>query len=777
MENENCYHQNLDLWGHSHPKEALLMPYIDNDGLEFCTTAKGELNLSCIKEGRTETLHSQEGAMDEAHVWFFTLDTAQVTVLYIYGIGLGYYYKVVQEWLHADKQRVLVFLEDDLRVLNKFFECKIAAELLQDPQVYVFYFKDEKDQKSVLDSLDLNISLLKAQTTALNYYKQSKPEAFNSLSHEIAYSSELKKSLVDEYLDFGRGYFVNCYRNLMYLSDSYVGSKLYGQFQGYPAIICGAGPSLEKNMHLLKQLKERALIFAGGSAINILNSASIQPHLCAAIDPNEAQNVRLHHAQSYEVPFFYRNRLGHSAFKTIHGPRLFLTGSGGYDVSAFFESRLNLEADDLDEGRNVVNFCMEIARKLGCNPIIFVGCDLAFTDSKTYSGGVVFDPNVEQETLDQYANHKTTGLLRKDIYGQPIYTLWKWISEAEWIGEWATQYPELKLFNCTEGGLGFPHVENKSLKDAAELFMQKQYDLSGYLHAAIQNSFTASITQEQVTGAIEELKESLNRCRENLQTLYDETQNANEKLQKGPLAQPLVQSGLAALAEIELSEEPSYRSVLSIFNDVYTALLNPKVQNIKHSQISDEEKQLARNQLVLARLQFLDNVAKVNTNIIDFAFEDFAKDSASFSMHPLDEKSNPHKAAFSDTPHLEWKEPNKKDIESVKFFYASGALKGMTDFKNGLLHGPSIFYNEEGKILAKSFFIEGEPDGECIYYYFSGATYSKQFFFNGLLEGEQIYYYENGEVKTVLNYRQGQLVGAAMLYDKEGNLKRTIHFE
>lgn len=777
MDNENHFLKNLELWGRSHPKEALLMPYIDTEGLDFCTTTKGELNLCCQREGRTETFYSQEGALDEAKDWFSTIDSAHAGVLYIYGIGLGYYYKAAAEWLHADKRRVIVFLEDDLRVLSKFLECEMAEELLQDLQVHLFYLKDASAKKEVLDSLYWNVALAKAQATALRYYKQSKSETYIALCHEIAYGSELKKSLVEEYLEYGRGYFMNCYRNLMYLADSYIGSKLYGQFKNYPAIICGAGPSLEKNMHLLKQLKDRALIFAGGSAINILNSASIQPHLCAAIDPNEAQNVRLHHAHIYEVPFFYRNRLGHSAFKTIHGPRLFLTGSGGYDVSAFFESRLNLERDDLDEGRNVVNFSMEIAKKLGCNPIIFVGCDLAFTDSKTYSGGVVFDPNVEQKTLDEYASFETTGLLRKDINGEPIYTLWKWVSESEWIGEWAQQHPNLQLYNCTEGGLGFPNVENIPLKDAAERFMQQQFDISGYLHCAIQNSFTASITQEQVVGALEELKDSLNRCRENLHTLRDETLNVNEKLKNGPLEQPIVQSGLAALAEIELSEESGYRSILSIFNDVYTALLRSDLQQIKHGQGSEEQKQIARNNLVLSRLKFLDDVAKVNTDIMDFAFETYARDSAPASDAPIDEIANAYKAETLEAPLLQWKKQNEEEQETIRLYYDSGELKGETNFNGNLLHGSSIFFNEDGKILAKTFFIEGKPDGECLFYYYSGASYSKQFYSNGLLEGEQIYYYENGQVKTILNYHQGQLINTATLYDKEGNPKRTIHFE
>lgn len=774
MENENRMLQNLELWGRSHPKEALLMPYIDTEGVNFCTTKENEPNLCLETPGGIETIYSQEGALKEAREWFSGLDLTGTGVLYIYGIGLGEYYTAAVEWLHADENRTIVFLEDDLRVLRKFFESENAGKLLTDRQVHLFYFQSEADQKKVLDTLYWNAPLAKAKVTALRYYELSKKVSFLSLKHEIEYTSELKKSLIEEYLEFGRGYFINCYRNLMYLPGSYIGNKLYGQFKGCPAIICGAGPSLEKNMGLLKQLKNRALVFAGGSAINILNSASIQPHLCAAIDPNEAQNVRLHHAHSYEVPFFYRNRLGHSAFKTIHGPRLFLSGSGGYDIASFFESRLGLESDELDEGRNVVNFCLEIARKLGCNPIVFIGCDLAFTGGKTYSDGVVFDPSVEQQTLDQYARYETTGLLRKDINDQPIYTLWKWISESEWVGEWALKYPEIELYNCTEGGLGFPNVPNRTLRDIAESKMQREYDLSGYLHTVIQNSFSTNITTEKVIEAMEELKQSLKNCKEHLRILKEEAQSANEKLKNHPGDEPILQSGSGALAEIELSEEPAYRAVLSIFNDVFTALSIPEMQAIKYSHRTENEKRIARNLPVIKRLNFLEKVADENGACIDFALERFKEDAR--EAKPVMQETAPSDKSSDQSQDIFRKIQGDDEAEAVNLYYDSGALKGETYVKNGLLDGPSDFYGEDEKILAKSFFVEGKPEGEFIYYYFSGATYCKLHFVNGLPQGEQMYYHENGQLKTLLHYHEGRIVDTAFLYDEEGNPKREILF-
>lgn len=776
MEEEEIqqFQENLDLWGRIHPKEALLMPYIDASELAFCTTRKGEMNLSRTVDGELQYYHSQDGALDEAKAWFSKIDSNHVGVLYIYGMGLGYYYQAAKEWLHADSKRKIAFLEDDLAVLRKFFETEQAAEILKDPQVMIIYLQDPTAKKGLLGSLFWNVALLSARVAGLEYYKATKNETYKALCHEIAYGSELKKALIEEYLQFGAPYFVNCYRNILYLSHPYLGSKLYGHFEGIPAIICGAGPSLEKNMHLLKQLKERAIIFAGGSAINILNSGSIQPHLCAAIDPNEAQNVRLHHAHAYEVPFFYRNRLGHSAFQTIHGPRLFLTGSGGYDISQYFESTLDIEPDDLDEGRNVVNFCLEIAKKMGCNPIIFIGTDLAFTDRKTYSEGVVFDHKLEQESLDVYANFETTGLLKKDIFGHPTYSLWKWIAESEWIGEWAKANPQFQLYNCTEGGLGFPGVPNMPLKEAAESFLKKQFDILGLIHAEIQNSQSTEIGHERIVESVKNLKESLIRCQEFIESLISETLQMSQKIKADPEGPIPQQSGLSVLAETDLTEEPAYNTVLAIFNEVYASLLSPELQLIRFSEATEQQKQIMRNDLNLARLDFLEKVAKINVSLIDYAFESYENDRK--KEPAAAEKANPHRAQLK-TEKLEWvKESEQMDGEQ-RCFYDSGALKGMSQYRAGLLHGSSEFYSEGGQLLSKANFAEGKMEGEYLQYYPSGELYSKQHFKNDEWDGKQTFYYENGQIKTQLCCKGGDLIGRALLYDPSGLSKRIIDFD
>ncbi len=775
---ENFFESNIDLWARKEPKEALLMHYLEEGDVSYCLTDLGEDNLCRKIVGRQEYFHSQKGAVAEAKNWYSNLNLVDTDVLYVFGVGFGYYYDAIEPWLRAEPGHTVVFLEDDLHVIAEFFKTERAHRLLEDSQAHLVYLKEGSSLKDLLGEQYWNYAMTKAKVSALKYYEEIKEKMLSEIAHEISYSSDLKKALLDEYLSFGGPFFVNYYRNMLHLSKSYFGDKLFGKFANVPAIICGAGPSLEKNGPLLKQLSQRALIFAGGSSINILNNLGIQPHFCAGIDPNDAQQVRLRNNQAFEVPYFYRQRLNYGAFQTVHGPRLYVTGSGGYDVAEFFEERLGIQGNFFEEGHNVINFASEIAYQMGCNPIIFVGMDLAFTDRKTYSAGVTFDPKVEQRTLDEYANFETVGMLRKDVFGNPIYTLWKWVAEAEWIGSWAENHSECRLINCTEGGIGFPGIPNQTLVETAKELLKETYDLQGWIHSEVQNSSIPEVTQERVEKTMLELRDSLSRCCEDFKILIDDTERLIQKMSLEQKVFANAQSGKAALVEYDLGEEPAYKAIIEIFNTVASRLLNKDLVYIRQNTNNQEDwqKAILRLELNKKKLGFLYDAAKVNVGIIDFAFEEKDKELAAQKILNLENMELP-KLSNEAQKQIFPKSSDSQKQGPLCSFYDSGGVKSKTHFQEGLLHGLSQYFSESGALLSKANFKAGKLDGELLQYYPSGAKYSEQFFKEGLPEGKQRYYYKNGQLKTELNYEQGQIVGPATLYEADGSIKRQIQID
>ena len=166
-------------------------------------------------------------------------------------------------------------------------------------------------------------------------------------------------------------------------------------------------------------------------------------------------------------------------------------------------------------------------------------------------------------------------------------------------------------------------MPNEKLKDAAEELLNNTYDLDNRVFADIQNSTMPQVTPESVNQAMIELKESLIRCHEHLQTLVEENKRLIDVVTHDHRATNPTQSGLAALAETELAEEPGYKHVCEIFNAVYMRLLSREFHQLKTVKKGTPEwkRTIARYQLNIKRLSFLKDVAKVNSELIDYAFQ------------------------------------------------------------------------------------------------------------------------------------------------------------
>jgi antitoxin component YwqK of YwqJK toxin-antitoxin module len=121
-----------------------------------------------------------------------------------------------------------------------------------------------------------------------------------------------------------------------------------------------------------------------------------------------------------------------------------------------------------------------------------------------------------------------------------------------------------------------------------------------------------------------------------------------------------------------------------------------------------------------------------------------------------------------------WQEVDGKIEGEMHFFYPS---KGISHYKNGLLHGPSIFFSEKGNILSKSEFYLGKLHGKRMAYYLSGSIYAEEEYVLGKREGQHLYFYENGKIKTLLHYVQDLLDGEVVLFWPDGREKRRLIFQ
>lgn len=720
---------------------------------------------------------------DEIDALLKKFDFSRCSVLYLYGVGQGEIFVALKDWL-KDPGHFLVLLEDHPSTMRALLETEIGHEISTHPNVWLYFLDAPRRtiERAVSMFADLNFMLL-----ASPHYEKTVPEVVQQLQSLISFQWHMMSGMLSEYRSFGSAYFFNYFQNLFLWPSSYLGNSLFNRFAGVPAIICGAGPSLEKNGALVASLASRALIFAGSTAMNALNGYGVLPHFGVGIDPNREQLTRIIINSAYQTPYFYRNRMYADALKLIHGDHLLISGSSGYQISPYFEERMGIEPVELDEGCNVVNFSLSIAAAMGCNPIICVGIDLAYSERLSYPKGVISHPIFGGKEKLRTKSDQEELIYQNDIYGNPVATLWKWLMESLWYSHFQISHPEINLVNATEGGLGFAGVPNMTLAEAAEKYLVTTYDMEQRVFGEMQNSpMPADVNEENIEALLKELYESLQRTAQYLQ----------EKLKEN-WSHMATEQGMEFFAvkerEIEtaLENEIAYRYLLQGFSDLFSNWRKRGLFRLENDReiVSAEH----TTQCILAfqhqKISYLrqavfvicDMINQVVSKVVSERNDKLAQTS---SEKPVVVQSEVYSI---DNGTLRFYDPELGMDYSEEFvpddaknktclYYESGKLKSETFHRAGQLHGPSVFYAEDGTLLSQSWFIDGKRQGNWCNYYASGHLHSKRKFKEGLAQGRQEYYYKNGVPRATIDYREGNLDGEVLLYYPTGILKRKLYF-
>lgn len=464
------------------PSLAFLLRFSSGKPWFFCEEGKNGR-----RQG--ELLHRKGGITDEIASSLSKLKLDEIEVLYIYGLGLGHYAFSLFNWLEEDRRRDLVFIEEDIEVLRLFAESTQADCLLSHPQIHLRFLLDPKRWRPFLEERASEFPYEHVALIALEAYQKRNPRRVREMSLYL-----MRRTTVHHAIYMDRSFYhvlsKNVLSNFSRIDGGFYANELRGAFQGIPAIICGAGPSLQDELETLKNLEERALIFAGGSAVTALSHRGVYPHFGVAIDPNFEEYNRFKNSLAFNLPLLYTNRLHPKVFETCNGPHGYVRALTGGPIEEWWEKELGIDLIPLRggfdlEALSVTTTCLELATTMGCNPIILVGVDLAFTNNAIYAGGVVDDPSFFLNQREGETRASEQLLKRKDRLGNLVYTLVKWVMESRAISRFAKKNRSNQFINSTSGGIGFPGILYQSL---STLSFPPPFDLKGQVHQLIEKS-------------------------------------------------------------------------------------------------------------------------------------------------------------------------------------------------------------------------------------------------------------------------------------------------
>ena len=823
--NEQIYRRNLEKYSLYNPIIATSLDIEEFPNYEFCYSHLGELNLRKTDTWGSIYFHDMEGIWSEVKQWYQTIPFNQYNQIFLYGLGLGYYYEITKSWLRSNKNNYLFFIEDDKGVLKKFLETSLAEEILADPQVIV-HFLDYKHNKNLnFQFVKSLLHLIKGFVRRDVYLSSSKcyskfKEPQSLLLRDVILNTSSWNMVRANEMVLARGkIFGNFYATTLRQFNSYNANVLKNKFFNIPAIICGAGPSIVNEIEKLKTVLDKAIIIGSGTGMNVLNYFGIIPHFGTGLDPTDSQGTRIRTNYAFEVPFFYRTRFHKESFELLHGPKLLLAGHSGYAISRWFTKELKIDSEivkDFKTGISSSNFSLEFAKHLGCNPIILLGCDMAYTDASRYPPIISAHPTDIKFLKKEIDSKSETLLLGKGYDGKNVLTKMDWIAEAQAFTDSLSSTQKFQLINSTNGGLFINKVDYMPFKNVIDLYLQHSWDIKNMIHARIEESQIVN-TKEECIATYETWKQSLLKSKKICEDLEEELKQLWQKCNEGFILPDSPYNEKMAALEEELLNEPAFKYYLVDFIEIVddTSMRAKLFFRCHSSELSECEKSIKRLEIDFNYIAFYKEHLIFQLDLIDKIYNEFIEDQESLSIPFLQEYADIQKKEiytiennrliiFDEELNLDINIPfepkllekiyetmeSDQEVLTDLYFSFQGKFEGQylqyhdngtifceMFFHNDKLHGPITYFSPSGSVLSKSWFIDGLQQGKSFQYYLSGALHGIQRYKNNLPEGIQECYYENNVLKSKIAYSNGILNGKVELYYSNGRKKREMTFK
>ncbi|WCN38140.1 motility associated factor glycosyltransferase family protein [Aneurinibacillus uraniidurans] len=389
-------------------------------------------------------LHSKYHPYKEAVAFAEGNYNAQPEELVLYGFGLGYHVIEVGKRLQGN-QRLSVF-DINLDIFCLAMHYVDLESVFIHPNIILCVSEDGQEVAGQLRSVLHNQSKLMLHMPSV----RAMPDQYEKLRFVLE-DWNIQQSARSDYFELIQAN----YRENRMNQHSNV-SSLFGSLQGKPIVIVSAGPSLNKNGHLLAQVKEKAFIFAVGSALKPLLRMGVTPDMFCIMDPQQITYKQIEGYENLDIPFVYLDSVHPYTVEKYQGPK-YVASSDISDVP---------DTQKVQYGGSVATAVMDMAIRFGGNPIVFVGQDLAYTNNEHHADGSMYGE-------EKYIEPVSTMRKVKGQNGEWLYTRMGLLSFKHWIENKISDHPSLTFINATEGGALIEGCEHISLQNFISLYCDR----------------------------------------------------------------------------------------------------------------------------------------------------------------------------------------------------------------------------------------------------------------------------------------------------------------
>ncbi|EDP3049518.1 motility associated factor glycosyltransferase family protein [Campylobacter jejuni] len=492
------------LSGVNEPLGNKLLNFIQN---KTCSRFNMDENLNIYD--KTHNVFMYENLEEELNFFYQSIleKTPRYPFICIYGIGnalliknLAKHYKHLFVFESEIELFILALSTIDLSEELKTYQVILFDAAVKDVEIHIAMVFD---QQSILEYLSLYEMFISSHYY-LKYYETS-ILSLNELCIKSA-AVAIRNADISCFLPLlTHGQFL---QNIPSMLESIPFQRILNerknQFEN--AIVVSAGPSLAKQLPLLKAYQDKAVIFCADGALSMLEKEGIIPDYVTNLDFTDLAMKFFQNKENLKQSIIALECATHpNVARSLKAENCMIILRN----KALYQ-RFNLnDFGYIDTGTHVSHFSYTLALALGFKNIILIGQDLAFDEKgNSHSKGFSYG--------EQFNGEKTVPTLKTQAYAGKgeVLTHIAWNDyriKLEYL--FACNSKEAKFYNATEGGARIHFTEELSFKECCEKLLTK---------AKPKFELPKSLTKNRSDKLLVKFKEKIQKDQENAKRFLDD---------------------------------------------------------------------------------------------------------------------------------------------------------------------------------------------------------------------------------------------------------------
>ncbi|EOH5476258.1 6-hydroxymethylpterin diphosphokinase MptE-like protein [Campylobacter jejuni] len=492
------------LSGVNEPLGNKLLNFIQN---KTCSRFNIDENLNIFD--KTHNVFMYENLEEEINFFYQSIleKTPRYPFICIYGIGNALLIKNL-----AKHYKHLFVFESEIELFILALSTIDLSEELCSGKIYLVDIEEERVDIQLLILFDMKdmFEYLSLYEMFVNnvYYKKFYEDVWHKADELCEKNIKVVIRNLNSSLCIGFECYSHLLQNIPSMLESIPFQRILSERKNKfdNAIVVSAGPSLAKQLSLLKAYQDKAVIFCADGALSMLEKEGIIPDYVTNLDFTDLAMKFFQNKENLKQSIIALECATHpNIVRSLNAENCMIVLRN----KALYQ-RFNLnDFGYIDTGTHVSHFSYTLALALGFKNIIMIGQDLAFDkEGNSHSKGFDFG--------EKFSGEENIDKLKVPAYGGKgeVLTHITWNDyriKLEYL--FACNEQKAKFYNATEGGARINFTEELSFKECCEKLLTKEKP---------KFELPKSLTKNRSDKLLAKFKEKIQKDQDNAKRFLDD---------------------------------------------------------------------------------------------------------------------------------------------------------------------------------------------------------------------------------------------------------------